>query len=75
MTTLNPDPLATAVHLHIAALRQEAAGDRAARAARAASRARDGARAVRRPSWPEPVARALRETFARAASRPACPTC
>ena len=70
MTSLTTDPLATVVHRHIAELRQEATRGRVVRTAR------EG-REARRADWPGPVARALRELFARpsSASPAACPTC
>jgi hypothetical protein len=76
MTALSSDSLATVVHLHIAELRREAADDRAARTARTARKAaRDTTRSDGRRPWPQPVARALRELFARPTTSAACSTC
>jgi hypothetical protein len=75
MNVISADPFAALVHLRIDELRQEAASDGFARAARTRRT---------KPSWPTAVVAALRESFARGntsraavASRATlpCPTC
>jgi hypothetical protein len=79
MTTIPSDPMAALVHLHIEALRQEAAADRTASALRAALAAAHGRRRPGR--WPAGVAVALRDSIVSAGSPRAarrgepCPTC